>query len=100
MLEQEIDTPTDHQKLVIMEEQNPNQSHPMFSLTTKELTKANEWITSHDKEKHIVKGKKFRYAGAIGGAYTWCFTPTTIGVATTVQCSCGEKINITDYDLW
>jgi hypothetical protein len=73
---------------------------PAFYLSTEELKKANEWMESHDKEKHIPKGKTFRYSGAIGGAYTWCFTSTSIGTVTKLKCSCGDEIDLTDYDLW
>jgi hypothetical protein len=72
----------------------------MFYLTQGELDKGNAWTRAHDKEKHIPRGKKRRDVGAIGGAYTWCFTPTGIGVACTVKCACGDKIDITNYDLW
>lgn len=55
----------------------------------------------HDAAKHIPPGKKFRYSGAIGGAYTWCYTGTSIGVVVTVECACGEKFDVSDYDnLW
>jgi hypothetical protein len=73
---------------------------PMFSLTKDELEKAKDWMQAHDKEKHIPSGKTFRESGAIGGAFTYCFTPTSIGVACSVKCSCGEEIDVTDYDLW
>lgn len=73
---------------------------PMFYLTPEEVVKAHNWMKAHDKEKHIPPGKEFRYSGAIGGAYTWSFTPTSLGTVCKVQCSCGERIDITDYDLW
>jgi len=36
----------------------------------------------------------------IGGKYTFLYTPTTLGIAVTVRCGCGEELNITDYGSW
>ena len=33
-------------------------------------------------------------------ALTYCFTNTGIGQAIEVRCTCGESINITDYEQW
>ena len=56
-------------------------------------------MKTHDEQKHK-KQFKFgqRYSGAIGGAYTWQFTRTSLGEITTLRCSCGEEINLTDWD--
>ncbi len=35
---------------------------------------------------------------AIGGAYTVCFTPTSIGDFVEVRCVDGTVLNLTDYD--
>lgn len=41
------------------------------------------------------------YYGAIAGAYTFSFTPTTLGTALIVSnCVTKEEINLTDYDSW
>ena len=71
----------------------------VFSITKSELKKADDWIDAHEKT-HISPGQPFRYTGAIGGAYTWSYTPTSIGTAYSVQCICGEKFDCTNYDLW
>ena len=39
-------------------------------------------------------------SGAIGGAETYCFTPTSIGVIVEVKCACGCEIDLTDYSQW
>jgi hypothetical protein len=57
-------------------------------------------MKQHDAEKHIPPGKTFRYSGAIGGAYTWEFTGTSLGEVVHVRCSCGEVIDVSDYDSW
>lgn len=38
--------------------------------------------------------------GASGGAITYCFTPTTIGLVTKVRCACGTEGDLTDYNDW
>lgn len=57
------------------------------------------WQREHDK-KHTPPGKTYRYSGAIGGAYTWETTGTSIGQVVVVRCSCGEAIDVSDYDNW
>lgn len=71
-----------------------------FSITVEESERASTWMRGHDLEKHIEPGRTTRYSGAIGGAYTWCFTPTSLGTICTVQCSCGDTIDLTDYESW
>jgi hypothetical protein len=75
-----------------------------FYISKEELKKANAWQDAHDKEKHMRSDHPLhsavRYTGAIGGAYTWCFTPTSIGVVCKLKCSCGEELDFTDYDSW
>jgi len=38
--------------------------------------------------------------GAIGGAITFEFTPTGLGIVESVKCACGAEKNLTDYDMW
>jgi hypothetical protein len=38
--------------------------------------------------------------GAAGGAITYTFTPTMIGLVIKVQCACGAEEDVTDYDEW
>lgn len=71
-----------------------------FNISKEEFEKAKSWKKAHDLEKHIEPGQTHRYSGAIGGAYTWCFTPTSVGDVCTVQCSCGESLDFTDYESW
>jgi len=53
------------------------------------------WQQEHDK-KHIPAGKTHRYSGA----YTWETTHNLLDEIVVVRCSCGEAINVTDYDSW
>ncbi len=63
----------------------------MFHLSDVELKKINKFIKKHKKEE----------IGAIGGQFTYCFTPTSIGVAVVIKDSIsGEELNVTDYDSW
>jgi hypothetical protein len=71
-----------------------------FYLSKEEFEKAKSWMKAHDLEKHIEPGETRRYSGAIGGAYTWCFTPTSLGTVCTIKCSCDANIDLTDYDSW
>ena len=69
----------------------------------KQRAAINAWQEEHDK-KHIKPveegGRGFRYDGAIGGGYTWETTGTSIGQVTVVRCTCGEAIDVSDYDGW
>ena len=58
-----------------------------FNISKEELTKINKWKEKHVEEKHDGS----YYAGAIGGMFTYQFTPTSIGDIGEVICSCGEK---------
>jgi hypothetical protein len=38
--------------------------------------------------------------GAIGGEYTYCFTPTSLGIICVVKHASGQEINLTNFDEW
>lgn len=65
-----------------------------FVLSAEQHKKYDEWR----KEKNKTKGEV--YVGAIGGAYTFCFTPTGLGDMVVVKCADGTELDLTDYDLW
>jgi hypothetical protein len=73
---------------------------PAYYLSKEQRAAAKEWVEKHDAERHLAPGKKHRYSGAIGGAYTWNFTSTSLGVISTLACSCGEKLDVSDYEDW
>lgn len=65
----------------------------VFTIGGDELKTLNEWM----RKKNLNK-----YGGAIGGRFTYSFTPTSIGVAKTVT-DCQEQkdtIDLTDYEGW
>ena len=71
-----------------------------FSPSQKEQDDAVAFMDKHDREKHKKTDDEPRYCGAIGGGWSWRFTPTSLGDAVSVHCSCGEHLNVTDYDSW
>jgi len=58
-----------------------------FNISKKEWKAIKQWQEKHIKEKH--NGSD--YAGAIGGRYTYEFTPTSIGDIGTIKCGCGAE---------
>jgi hypothetical protein len=71
-----------------------------FQPSQKEFDDAVAFMDKHDREKHGKTDTHHRYCGAIGGGWSWQFTPTSLGMGVSVHCSCGEKENVTDYDVW
>lgn len=74
-------------KAEIKELQNTLYKKVDFSITEKEKELINTWINEHVDAKH----EGSHYAGAIGGRYTYCFIPTSLGEIGYVQCACGDK---------
>ena len=66
-----------------------------FPMTEEEVQKAEKWIKEHNESAH--KGESF---GAIGGQYTYEFTPTSIGVLCGLRCTCGAKITLTNLNTF
>lgn len=73
----------------------------MFSLDDEQTEAVSKWKKEHEcslrTDDHGIKRE--RYAGAIGGATTYQFTPTGLGMITKVICGCGAEIDVTD-DNW
>ena len=66
----------------------------MFCLTEDQENRVKEWMKDHRNECTLDD------AGAIGGRYTYEFTPTGLGMCEVVKCVCGSELNVTDYDGW
>ena len=62
----------------------------IFKLTEKDYKKLNEW-----NENHVCT---LTYSGAIGGKFTYSFTPNSLGCVEKVICACGKSIDVTDYN--
>jgi hypothetical protein len=74
-----------------MGESASNKYTPMFAVDEEQLKKLNEF-----REKHWRCGSK----AAIGGAVTYEFTPTSLGVVVVIKCHCGAKLDVSDYQDW
>ena len=62
-----------------------------FELTDKQRENAGEWMAKHRTSNQ----------GAIGGQFTYEFTPTTIGVIVKVRdCITHESIDLTEYETF
>ena len=73
-----------------------------FETDAHNVEKMNEWLQEHietcaywQPNNHGILPQ-----GANGGAITYLFTPTTTGLVVEVQCCCGQKTNVTNYDEW
>lgn len=62
-----------------------------FEIDEEQLKKIQEWKNT----------LKVEYTGAIGGRFTYEFTPTGIGTAITVKdCVTDQSLDVSDYDNW
>lgn len=69
----------------------------MFSLSEKQGEKLAAWQEEQDAE---ARASEHHY-GASGGAYSYTFTPTTLGVAVVVTNNLTkESIDLTDWEDW
>ena len=65
-----------------------------FELSDDDCKRINEFIRKQDK----VTGGEY---GAIGGAYTYHFTPTSLGVAVVIENTVTKaELDLTDYYSW
>ena len=67
-----------------------------FTIDPEDVEQIKKWKEKHELEKH--NGSD--YAGAIGGRYTYEFTPTSIGTFGRVRCSCGDYFDYDDGTDW
>lgn len=64
-----------------------------FELNKHQTVRANEWMNG--------KLKDGAYTGAIGGRFTFSFTPTSLGEVIKVTDSItNETLDLSDYDSW
>ena len=54
-----------------------------------------QWLAEHDKTCILTDAAR---CGAIGGRFTFCFCPNSLGTVLTVKCGCGAEVDLTDYD--
>ena len=73
----------------------------IFKLDKKELEIAEKWWTNHRYGCKFYDSRFDEvYAGAMGGAMTYTFTPTGLGTLTELKCICGESVSLTDMEGW
>lgn len=66
---------------------------PMFYLDDSQLKRISDWIKEKQKDN--------RSTGAIGGRFTYNFTPTTIGaVVVVIDNLTKEELDVSDYESW
>lgn len=64
-----------------------------FKLSTIEIKKFKKF----EREMNKKYTEKERYCGAVGGFYSFVFTPTGIGIVVSVKTALGDEKDITDY---
>ena len=64
-----------------------------FPITEEESKKIKKWCKKHDAKAHGLTTSKLQMKsmGCSGGRYVYKFTPTGLGVAGEVICSCGAS---------
>jgi len=65
-----------------------------FRLTWKELEISKRFTT-----RHVIRHRKEKKT-AIGGRFTYSFTPTSLGEIAAIRCACGKKKTLTDFSDW
>jgi len=71
------------------------EAHRGFHLAGIEKERAQSWIEQHKKD-HPMK-----HTGAVGGRWSYTFTPTGIGTIVVVRCcACGAEKDVTNYEGW
>lgn len=65
-----------------------------FGITDAEWEAIHNWQDKHIKEVH----KSDNYSGAIGGSYTYEFTPTSIGTIGIIKCFCGAEFTFRELE--
>jgi len=76
-----------------------------FGIDAEQAEKLATWIEEQNaKVAERQKDKDFPstpYYGCSGGAYTYLFTPTTLGMVVKVRNNMTkEEIDLTDYEMW
>ena len=66
---------------------SPPKREMTFTIPEQEAEQVVEWVMKH------TCNVRNRYQGAIGGAITFSFTPTSIGEIVSVKCACGEEFH-------
>jgi hypothetical protein len=75
----------------------------VFALTEEQKEKLGAWADEQhkkDAEKAKASGRLSVY-GASGGAFSYTFTPTTLGMVVKVKNNLsGDELDLTEWDMW
>jgi hypothetical protein len=72
-----------------------------FRIPENALPDFDVWRADHEPECTLpVDPLGDKYAGAIGGRWTYSFTPTGLGTVIKIRCGCGAECDLTNYDDW
>lgn len=66
-----------------------------FTLSDWQEARYKTWVREHQC-KYYRKDFGGRYVGACGGADTFIFVPTSIGIVQRVRCACGAELDLTE----
>ena len=66
-----------------------------FKISDQCEAKIKEWQETHECSCRTKDG--YRYVGAVGGADSFTFVPTSIGMALTVKCACGSELHLNNF---
>lgn len=65
-----------------------------FTITDDDEAMIKDWQENHEC-KFRSEEWEGRYVGAVGGADTYQFTPTSLGIIKSVTCACGARFDFT-----
>jgi hypothetical protein len=65
-----------------------------FVIPDDEVKEYRKWLKKHNK---VCQQKD---VGAIGGRFTFSFTPTAIGCGVIIKCACGKEIDLSHSETW
>lgn len=73
-----------------------------FTMYDEEAANLKTWLEEHHKTCTMwdLENDCYKYLGAIGGSLMYSFAYTSIGQIVKVECVCGEKGDVSDYDSW
>lgn len=74
---------------------------PRFELSQRNVNEINVWLKEQEKKEKEMFADKQRPHSCIGGALTYSFTPTSIGMAIVVRnCVTKDELDISHAEDW
>lgn len=67
-----------------------------FEISDEQVKNIDKWLEEHSRTcPYFTANIKF-----LGGPISFIFNPIGIGTIVIVKCSCGGKVDVSDYDNW